>query len=229
MAKRSAVRKRSAARKGSGRKESVDTPQGGEAENLGRAAASRPRTRKPVPKPSRLAAATALLRGAAEGAAAAVARRLPWAKDQNDPIVLLEADHRRFEKLLEQGEATTERGAKRRSELLNTLTAALNVHEAIEEKILYPALKPHAETHDIVLEGYQEHHVADLIIRELHKLAKNNEKWGAKFKVLEESIAHHIEEEERKMFPTARAVLTTEELNELGTRMKALKADLEKR
>ena len=176
-----------------------------------------------------MATAAALLRGAAESAAAAVARRLPWAKDQNDPIVLLEADHRRFEKLLEQGEATTERGAKRRTELLNTLTAALNVHEAIEEKILYPALKPHAEAHDIVLEGYQEHHVADLIIRELHKLAKSDEKWGAKFKVLEESIAHHIEEEERKMFPTARAVLTTEELNELGARMKALKAELEKR
>ena len=80
-----------------------------------------------------------------------------------------------------------------------------------------------------MLEGYQEHHVADLIIRELHKLAKNDEKWGAKFKVLEENIAHHIEEEERKMFPTARAVLTTEELNDLGVRMKALKAKLEKR
>ena len=106
------------------------------------------RTRKPVPKPSRLATATALLRGAAEGAAAAVARRLPWAKDQHDPIVLLETDHRRFEKLFEQGKATTERGAKRRSQLLNTLTAALNVHEAIEEKFLYPALKPHAEAHE---------------------------------------------------------------------------------
>jgi len=31
------------------------------------------------------------------------------------------------------------------------------------------------------------------------------------------------------MFPTARAVLTTEELNDLGARMKALKAQLEKR
>ena len=191
-----------------------------------RAAASRTQRRKPAPKPSRLAAATALVRGAAEGAVAAVARRLPWAKVQNDPIVLLETDHRRFEKLLEQGEKTTERGAKRRSELLDTLTAALDVHEAIEEKILYPALRPHAEAHDIVLEGYQEHHVADLIVKELHQLARDDEKWGAKFKVLKENIAHHIEEEERRMFPTARAVLTNDELNELGVRMKALKADL---
>src|SRR5688500_10233274 len=121
LAKRPAVRKRSTTRKGSGRKR-VST--------ASRAAKRKPR--KPVPKPSRVAAATALLRGAAEGAAAAVARRLPWAKDQNDPIVLLEADHRRFEELLEQGGATTERGAKRRSQLLNTLTDALNVHEAIK-------------------------------------------------------------------------------------------------
>ena len=161
--------------------------------------------------------------------AAAVARRLPWVSDQHDPIALLEADHRQFEELLEQGTGTTERGTRRRSQLLNTLTAALNVHEAIEEQILYPALKPHAETHDIVLEGYQEHHVADLIVRELRQLAKNDEKWGAKFKVLEESLTHHIEEEERKMCPTARAVLTTEELHALGVRMKSLKADLEKR
>jgi hemerythrin-like domain-containing protein len=98
-----------------------------------------------------------------------------------------------------------------------------------EEKVLYPALEPHATTHDIVLEGYQEHHVADLLLRELHQLAKDDEKWGAKFRVLEENLAHHIEEEERKMFPTARAVLTTEELNEIGARMKALKAELEER
>jgi hemerythrin len=158
-----------------------------------------------------------------------VARRLPWASDESDPIVLLEADHRRFEELLEEGQGTTERGTKRRGQLLNTLTAALNVHEAIEEQVLYPALKPHAETHDIVLEGYQEHHVADLLIRELRRLAKDDEKWGAKFKVLEESLAHHIEEEERKMFPTARGVLTAEELDELGSRMRALKAKLETR
>jgi hemerythrin len=229
VAKRPAVRKRSAKRKGSTRKGASIASSAAKKKRSGRAAASPTRTRKPVPKPSRVAAATALLLGAAKGAAAAVARRLPGAKVQDDPIVLLEADHRRFEELLEQGEATTERAAKRRSQLLNTLTAALNVHEAIEEKILYPALKPHAETHDIVLEGYQEHHVADVIIRELHQVAKSDEKWGAKFKVLEESLAHHIQEEERKMFPTARAVLTTEELNDLGARMKARKAQLEKR
>jgi hemerythrin-like domain-containing protein len=180
-----------------------------------------------VAKPGALAMAAARLRGAASGAVAAIAQRIPWAKDENDAVALLESDHRRFEELLKQGEETTQRARKTRTQLLDTLTALLNVHESIEEKVMYPALKPHAEARDIVLEGYQEHHVADLIVNELHDLAKDDEKWGAKFKVLKESLEHHIEEEEKRMFPIARAVLGRAELDDLGARMKALKAELE--
>ena len=154
--------------------------------------------------------------------------RLPWAKNENDPILLLETDHRRFEQLLKEGEDTTERAVKGRGEVLDALTSELNVHEAIEEQILYPALRPHAEAHDIVLEGIEEHHVADIIIKELHQVRKDNEKWGAKFKVLKESLEHHIKEEERMMFPAARGAFSREELLALGARMRALKAELEK-
>ena len=157
-----------------------------------------------------------------------VAGSLPWSADENDPLALLETDHRRFEDLLKQGEDTTERAIKQRTRLLDTLTAELNVHELIEEKVLYPALKPHAEARDIVLEGYQEHHVADLLVNELHQLATDNEQWGAKFKVLRESLEHHIEEEESHMFPSARQVLTREELQGLGARMRAMKQDAER-
>jgi hemerythrin-like domain-containing protein len=94
----------------------------------------------------------------------------------------------------------------------------------IEEKVLYPALEPHAEARDIVREGFQEHHVADLIARELQKLAKGDENWGAKFKVFKESLEHHIQEEEGKMFRIARAVLSRDELLNLGARMRALRA-----
>lgn len=191
-----------------------------------RATASRKATG--AKKQSTLKTAGNIARGVAAVAVAAVTNRLPWSKDENDPIVLLETDHRRFEKLLEDGEATTGRAVKGRGEILKALTAGLTVHEAIEEQLLYPALRPHAEAHDIVLESIEEHHVADVLIKELHKVAKDNEKWGAKFKVLKESVAHHISEEEHKMFPAARAALAKEELLALGARMRALKAELEK-
>lgn len=192
-------------------------------------AATRPavRRRKITPRRSRLSTAATLARGTAAGAVAAIARRLPWASNETDPIVLLESDHRRFEQLLKAGEETTERAVKRRTELLTMLTDALTVHEAIEERILYPALKPHEEATDIVLEGYQEHHVADLVLKELHQLDRDDETWGAKFKVLKESLEHHIQEEEREMFRIARAVLAREELTDLGARMKSLKSEIE--
>jgi hypothetical protein len=200
--------------------------QGREAQDRRSRSRARSRGRKPA-KPSRLAAAAAFVRGAAAGAVVAVARRIPWAKDENDPIVLLETDHRRFEALFAQGGKTSERAGKTRARLLETLAAELNVHELLEEKILYPALESHPEARDKVLEGYQEHHVADVVVKELRELATSDETWGAKFKVLKENIEHHIKEEEREMFRTARAVLSREELDDLGARMRALRAEIE--
>ena len=217
-AKKAKAAKRSAAKRTSTRAAKQKT--------AARAAASR--NKKKAPPKSRLASAAAIARGAGATVVAAIANRLPWAKNENDPIVLLETDHRRFEKLLEEGEKSTERATKGRAELLETLSSELNVHEAIEERLLYPALKPHVEARDIVLEGFEEHHVADIIIKELNSVATNDEKWGAKFKVLKENITHHIQEEERAMFPTARGVLPREEFLALGARMRALKAELER-
>ena len=191
-----------------------------------RAAATR--TRKPEEPKSRLASAAAYARGAAATAVAAITDRLPWPTNENDPIALLKADHRRFEKLLEEGEKSTERASKGRREILETLESELTVHEAIEEQILYPALEPHAEARDVVLESFEEHHVADAILKELKETRSDAEKWGAKFKVLKENITHHITEEERVMFPAARGVLPREELLALGARMRQLKADLER-
>jgi iron-sulfur cluster repair protein YtfE (RIC family) len=191
-----------------------------------RAAATR--NPKPAPKQSGVKTAAKVAVGMALLAVDAITKRLPWAKDENDPLELLKTDHRHFEKLLKEGEDTTERARKGRREILKALTKDLNVHEAIEEQILYPALEPHAEAHDVVLEGSQEHHVADIQIKELHDVATDDEQWGAKFKVLKESIEHHISEEENRMFPAARGVLAKEELLALGARMRKLKSELER-
>ena len=142
----------------------------------------------------------------------------------HDAVNMLEKDHRRFEKLMKDGEETTTRANKRRRQILATLAAEIATHEQKEEKVLYPALKRHREARDIVLEGYQEHHVADVLIAELKQLDPADERWGAKFKVLKESLEHHIEEEEGHMFRTARTVLGRDRLEELGRKMGAKNA-----
>jgi len=140
-----------------------------------------------------------------------------------DAIALLKADHDKVKKMLDEGETTTERGVKTRTELLATLKLELTVHERIEEEIFYPALKEHPKARDIVLEGYEEHHVVDEIMGELEATDVTDETWGAKFKVMKENIEHHIEEEEGEMFKNARQVFERQELEDLGARMQELK------
>jgi hemerythrin-like domain-containing protein len=161
-----------------------------------------------------------MARGAVAGAVAGVTKRMPG---DTDALALLERDHRRMEELLKQGEDTTAQAVQRRSELLETITRELTVHEMLEEKILYPALKAHPEGKDLALEGYQEHHVADVLMKELHEMPRDDERWGAKFKVLQENLEHHIDEEEGPMFRTARGLFSREELQSLGAEMMKMK------
>ena len=189
-----------------------------------RSAASRQRRdQKRPPKPTRLSTAATALRGAVAGAVAAVSGKVAGSA-KPDALELLEREHRRFEALLKQGEETTERARATRRELLVTLTAELNVHELMEEKVLYPALQAHPQAREVVLEGFEEHHVADLIVKELHEVATNDEAWGAKFKVLKENVEHHIEEEEGNMFRLARGIFSREELGVLAARMRKTRA-----
>jgi hemerythrin-like domain-containing protein len=134
-------------------------------------------------------------------------------------ITMLTDDHRTVKKLLIELETTTERGIKTREGLFTRIKADLTVHEIIEEEIFYPALKEHPKAKDIVLEGYEEHSVVDTLMSELSALPFDHETWGAKAKVMQENIEHHIEEEEGEMFKKARQVFDEAELEELGERM----------
>ena len=211
---------RKPARRPAARKTAKSAPR---AKSAARAAATRRRRERPaVTRPSALASAAAAVRGTIAGAVATVAGKLRRDAPA-DAIQLLEREHRRFEALLKQGEDTTERARTGRRELLDTLASALSAHELMEEKVLYPALQAHPEARDIVLEGFEEHHVADVIVKELYDVATDDEAWGAKFTVLKENIEHHIQEEEGQMFRVARGVFSQEELRDLAARMLAVR------
>ena len=138
-------------------------------------------------------------------------------------IKMLENDHEKMRELLNELESTTERGVKTRQELFATIKGELTIHEIIEEEIFYPALKNHPKARDIVLEGYEEHHVVDLLMGELEGLDVDDEMWGAKATVMKENVEHHMEEEEGEMFKKARQVFDDTELEDLGAEMAARK------
>ena len=140
-----------------------------------------------------------------------------------DAIAMLKEDHGKVKKILTALEETTERVVKTRQEGLAELKRELQIHEAIEEEIFYPALKQHAEAKEIVLEAYEEHDVVDTIMGEIERTPVEDERWAAKFKVMKENLEHHIEEEEGEMFKHARDVFDRATLEDLGWQMKARK------
>ena len=142
-------------------------------------------------------------------------------------LTLLKRDHDKVKKILGELDATTERGVKTREELFTKVKAELQVHEAIEEEILYPALKEHPKSRDLVLEAYEEHNVVDTVMAEIDELPYDDERWGAKLTVMKENLEHHIEEEEGEMFAQCRQVFDDDELDDLGARMSARKDELQ--
>ena len=140
-----------------------------------------------------------------------------------DALQLLKDDHDKVKRILSEGEDTTDRAEKARTELFARLKQELEVHERIEEEVFYPALKAHPQAREIALEGYEEHHVVDQIMGELEATPVTDETWAAKFTVAKENLEHHIEEEEGEMFAKARQAFSNEELEELGRRMLELK------
>jgi hemerythrin-like domain-containing protein len=144
-----------------------------------------------------------------------------------DALAMLKEDHDKAKTLMNELEATTERGVKTREQKWTKLLKELTIHENIEEEIFYPALHDvdDKELKDIVLEALEEHHLVDDIVEQLKDTPFDDEHWSAKFKVTKENVEHHIDEEEGEMFTLVRKNFTKDELEELGSRMEASKAE----
>jgi hemerythrin-like domain-containing protein len=137
-----------------------------------------------------------------------------------DAIVLLKNDHKEILKTFKDFEKAGESATATKGKLVNRIIELLTVHTYIENEVMYPRVRellPDVE--DDVLESYEEHHVADLLVIELAGMKPDAERFDAKTTVLIENVRHHIEEEEQEWFPKVREGLGRKVLQELGEQM----------
>ncbi len=134
-----------------------------------------------------------------------------------DAITLLKNDHQTVDGLFEKFEKAGENAKKTKQKLVAKMIEELAVHAAIEEMTFYPFLKGIDEelTSD-VLESLEEHHVVKWLLSEIDGMSPDAERFDAKVTVLIENVRHHVEEEEREMFPRVRKALSRQQLDELG-------------
>jgi hypothetical protein len=114
---------------------------------------------------------------------------------------LLREDHQKVKELFKEFEQAEEDEEKQR--IVQTALTELEVHATLEEEIFYAAVRAQIDNDSMVDEALEEHHVAKLLMAELQGMEPGDERFDAKFKVLAESVKHHIEEEESELLPKA--------------------------
>lgn len=142
-----------------------------------------------------------------------------------DALTLLKADHEEVEAKFARFEALGPRALKSKAAVVADVIEALSVHAAIEEQVLYPALRDRlADEEGQVLEALEEHHVVKWTLSELDGMNPDHERFDAKFTVLIENVRHHVKEEESELFPPVRQAFTRAELADLGDALMEAKA-----
>jgi hemerythrin superfamily protein len=143
---------------------------------------------------------------------------------QKDAIALLKEDHRQVEEWFAQFEKA--RDDERKQMLATQICNALKVHTQIEEEIFYPAFLAETEDLEIHHEAEVEHNGAKKLIAEIEASSPDDEYFDAKVKVLSEMIKHHVKEEEQPDGMFAEARKSDMDLQSLGERLAARKAEL---
>jgi hemerythrin-like domain-containing protein len=149
---------------------------------------------------------------------------------KQDVLSHLQDDHEKVSKLLDKLTSTTERGVKTRRELVDQIQKELRTHAQLEEEIVYPAFREAASTkanERLYYEAKEEHLAIEKVLADLLRSDPATAAFGGKAKVLQELVSHHVDEEQKEMFPEMRRLLSAAERNELGKRLAQRKVEID--
>lgn len=120
----------------------------------------------------------------------------------NSPEILqlIHSDHQEVQALFQQFQESRSDGAseEKAQSISQQVFSDLKLHTDLEEKLVYPTLRE--KDPKIFYEAGEEHHVVDLLIRELQQMNVSAPEYTAKMTVMEESVKQHIQEEESEVF-----------------------------
>jgi hemerythrin superfamily protein len=139
-----------------------------------------------------------------------------------DAIEILMDDHKRVKKLFKEFDKMKDKGEVADKEaLVEEICAELSMHAEIEEEKFYPAAREAIDDDDMMNEAEVEHASAKDLIAQLQAMDPSDEMYDAKVTVMGEYVDHHVEEEEKEMFPKVKKAKI--DLETLGEEMALLR------
>lgn len=128
----------------------------------------------------------------------------------------IRSDHETQRTLIEILTAT-EGDSDGRREVWPKLKRELEAHAAAEERYFYVPLMEHDLTQDAARHSVAEHKELDDFVEQLENYDMSGPKWLPTAKDLCERLIHHLDEEEKEVFPVAGKALADDEKESLAT------------
>lgn len=134
---------------------------------------------------------------------------------------LLKAQHEEVAQLFKALEAASDTD---KEQLFLELASKLTAHDRIEREIFYPSCEDALGMSDVLGAALVEHGIIELGLFQANE-ALGEEDFAFKVAVLKELVEHHVEEEEKVLFPRAEKALGDDSLSLLGREMEAAFAE----
>jgi hemerythrin superfamily protein len=140
-------------------------------------------------------------------------------KDTIDVLEVLESQHTEVDQLIED----LERGRGDRAALFAELADKIAAHSAVEEKILYPAAMARS-TSELLHEFVEDHLTVKRLLADLMEMGPDGDgEFDETFALLKDELDRHAhDEEEGKLFPKLRRMMTEDERAGLGNEVLAM-------
>lgn len=141
--------------------------------------------------------------------------------------VLLKLDHKNFKALFSKFDKLGESEMEQKEDIFLMLKAELSDHAKVEEELFYPAIRDVDDDRALQLaqEAEEEHKIVKTLLEELDTVDIGSVEFAAKMKVLRETVEHHAEEEESRLFPLFRK-LDVRQQDDVSERLRARKIEL---
>jgi iron-sulfur cluster repair protein YtfE (RIC family) len=111
--------------------------------------------------------------------------------------------------------------------LFTELTTELEAHTDLEEQYLFPVLRKHAETKELVAGAIRDNKELRVALAELGQLPKNDESFLARLAELRKVFRQHARDETKALLPAVQRALSNEQVQGITEKMETSLAETE--
>jgi Hemerythrin HHE cation binding domain/Phasin protein len=128
-----------------------------------------------------------------------------------------------FAKLAE----TSGNAVKTRERLFSELKEELELQMRLEEQHLFPVLRKHKQTKDLVSEALNDNKETRKALTELERTPKESEEFASKVAELRKAFQQHVRDERKELLPAVLKALDDEEAEAIVEKIEGAKAEVE--